>query len=102
MTALYWVTFRIASIGNYDARYQRLDNALSAITDDSKWWIESTSFYLFRAELDIDGVASVVAGALDLSHDLALVGMPEVKAARAIGATEDPDLFRLLPFAKKF
>ncbi|USA39635.1 hypothetical protein NCF86_00275 [Pelagerythrobacter marinus] len=102
MAKLFWVTFRIGDVGNYDARYQRLNEALASIADNSTWWVESTSFFLFQADTNIDGVAEAIACALDLDHDLALVGMPEYKSARAIGAIGDPDLYKLLPFAKKY
>ena len=101
MAEAFWVTFRIASTGDYDARYKKLNDDLSAISDSGKWWIESTSFYLFESALSIDDVAQTVANAFDPERDLALVGMPNFKSARAVGAITDGDLFKLLPFAKK-
>lgn len=100
MSAVYWVTFRIAERSNSGARYQALMDSLREITK-GPWWVESTSFVLFRSDLDIDDVALTVAACIDSTMDLALVGMPDFKSARAIGHTTDPDLFELMPFTKK-
>lgn len=100
MAETYWVTFRIADTGDYDSRYQQFVDAVRGVTD-AMWWTEPTSFILFRSNHGIDDIASALAAPLRLSEDLAVVGMPEFKDARAIGATKDGDLFKLMPFTKK-
>ncbi|GLS02778.1 hypothetical protein GCM10007859_28090 [Brevundimonas denitrificans] len=99
--ATYWFTFRIADIGDHGARYDRLHKAAHAMSEGGKWWVESTSFYVFDSQLNIDDVAAGVKAAIDPDHDLALVGMTDVKSARAVGAVQDSDLFGLIPFAKR-
>lgn len=99
--ATYWITFRIAETSNYSQRYDKLMDNLRELAGSSHWWVESTSFVVFESAQDIDGVAASVKATLDPSKDLALVGMPEFKSARIIGASTDKDLFNLIPFVKK-
>lgn len=99
MANVYWLTFRIEQVGNHTTRYDRLMNAVSDLTGGS-WWVEPTSFVLFRSESSIDQVAAAISAELDTDRDLALVGMPEFKSARAVGAIRDQDLFKLMPFTK--
>lgn len=97
--AAYWLTFRIEQDSTYSTRYEKLIDAIRGIA--SKWWIEPTSFLLFESSLGIDQVASTVKSAINPRTDLALVGMPDYKSARIIGASTDDDLFDLMPFTKK-
>lgn len=99
--ATYWLTFRIADQGDYDARYDRLHKTVFELANGGKWWVESTSFYLFDSPSTISEAAAKISGALDTDCDLALLGMTEVKSARAIGAVTDQDLFELVPFARR-
>lgn len=94
----YWITFRIADHGNYQARYDALHLAIHERTD--KVWEESSSFILFRSEHTIDQLASAVERALDTDIDVALIGMTEVKSARIVGDWSDPDLTELIPFVQ--
>ena len=96
----YYVTFRIADVGDYDHRYETLVEEIRQIAH-KVWWTEPTSFILFPSTLSIDEVAAVVAQAMDLRVDIAVVGMPEVKSMRVIGANEDQTIYDLVPFAKK-
>ena len=95
----YWLTFRIHENSGYSSRYDALMDSLRSHA--TSWWLESTSFVLFSTANNIDQVASSVKAALDPSIDLALIGMPDFKSARVIGASTDPDLFKLMPFTKK-
>lgn len=97
MANLYWVTFRIAEVGNDDARRAAMLDAVKETTA-GKWWTEPTSFVLFESSLSIDQLATVLKGAIDLDRDIVLIGMPHFKDARVIGNVEDADLFELLPF----
>lgn len=95
----YWLTFRIHDSGNSQERrddlYKALDNLSSA------WWIEPTSFVVFESDSSADAIASKVKGAFDPSIDLALLGMTDFKTARLIGASEDTDIFQMIPFLKR-
>lgn len=97
----FWVTFRIKKVGNYDARYEALKAAISSVLEDRRWWVEPTSFIVFRSRKTIDQVAAAVKSALDTSADMALIGMTEVIDARVIGHLEDPELFDFMPHAKR-
>ncbi|WP_340646009.1 hypothetical protein [Phenylobacterium sp.] len=99
MSNLYWLTFRIAQVGNHTARYDGLTGAVGSIAT-MPWWVEPTSFILFQAQQNIDEVAAIISGEIDVSTDLALLGMPLFKSARAIGAITDQDLFKMMPFTK--
>lgn len=99
--ATYWLTFRIADQGDYSGRYDALHHAVFEAAKGGKWWTESTSFYVFESPLNAQEVAAKIRGAINPQTDLALLGMPEFKVAKAIGAVEDEDLFNLIPFAKR-
>lgn len=91
----YWLTFRIAQVGNYDERYQSLHEAVMELAGP-KWWTEPTSFYAFNSALDIDGVASVVKEQIDARYDVALIGRIGFKAYRLVGGNDD-DAFEFFP-----
>jgi len=99
--AVYWLTFRIKKVGDYDARYEALKAAVLAVKEGPKWWVEPTSFILFKSQKNIDQVAAKIASALALNVDMALIGMPEVKDARVVGNLEDDDLLEFMPFTKR-
>jgi hypothetical protein len=99
--ATYWLTFRIADEGDYGHRYDQLHQTVFELTGGGKWWVEPTSFYVFESTLNADQVAGRIKSCLDEDYDLALLGMPNFKTARAIGAVKDQDLFDLIPFAKR-
>ena len=97
--AAYWMTFRINDDPGYAERYDGLIEAIRKLAE--RWWVESTSFILFESALSIDEVATIVKAEVDPTEDLALIGMPDYKSARAVGAVTDGDLFTLMPFTKK-
>jgi hypothetical protein len=97
--ATYWLTFRIAEDPDYAKRYERFVNAIEKIT--LKWWVEPTSFLLFESEHNIAQVAEAAKAAFNPRTDMALIGMPDFKSARLIGASTDHDIFDLMPFTKK-
>ncbi|MBA2125509.1 hypothetical protein DLM45_04620 [Hyphomicrobium methylovorum] len=99
MADVYWLTFRIHHDADYEHRYNRLVDLIQSLT--TKWWAEPTAFIVFRCDLDIDTLAGRVKAKIDPSKDLALVGMPDYKSARLIGASSDKDIFELMPFVKK-
>ena len=97
--AVYWLTFKLKEDGGYAMRYHALEEAVRS--NASRWWTESTSFLLFESAASIDDIAISVSSAINTDVDLALLGMPYVKSARAIGAIADEDLFKLMDFTKK-
>lgn len=97
--ATYWLTFRLAADASYDRRYEALVETVRNQT--KKWWLETSSFFLFESDGDIDAVAKSVKAAINPSTDIVLIGMPDYKSARIIGASTDKDLFELMPFTKK-
>jgi hypothetical protein len=98
--AVFWVTFRIKEVGDYGQRYEALKQAIIAVKADAKWWVEPTSFFLFRSQFNIDQIAARIKGALDLKVDLVLISTTEAQAARVVGKLEDPDLYVFMPYAK--
>jgi hypothetical protein len=95
MADKYWLTFRIAEVGNYGARYQALENCIQEMTG-AQWWKEPTSFYAFNSVLDIDGVAAAVGGAINRRYDVALIGRIGYKSYRLVGGS-DPDVRVFFP-----
>jgi hypothetical protein len=67
----------------------------------SKWWLEPSSFIVFSSSSDISVVASRIKDAINTAKDIVIVGMPDYKSARLIGANHDNDIFDLIPFIKK-
>lgn len=97
--AVYWLTFRIESNRDYDRRYMAVLEAVRQLTDTT-WWTEPTSFVVFKSAADIDTIAASIESEMG-PDDMALLGMPEFKSGRLIGASTDQDLFKLMPFVKK-
>lgn len=101
MADLYWMTFRLEDNGSWQRRYDALKSAISDCTAGGKWWVEPTSFFLFRSEVSIGDIAALVADAIDTDTDVALLAMTDYKSVRVIGTVSDTDLFSLWPAAKR-
>lgn len=97
--AAYWLSFRLESDNTYSERYDALVEAVRL--QSSKWWLETSSFFVFESANGIDSVASKVKAAINPSKNIILLGMPDYKAARLIGASTDEDILSLMPFIKK-
>lgn len=97
--AAYWISFRLADDRDYTQRYEALMEAIRQLS--TKWWTEPTAFIVFESASKIDAVATAVKQVIDEAVDIVLIGMPEYKDARAIGAIQDGDIFTLMPFTKK-
>lgn len=100
MAKNYWITFRIEENGSAASRRDALYEAVQSLTPDGKWWVEPTSFILFSSEEEIGSVADTVRAVIDESQDIVLIGMPDFKSARIIGAWTDQDLTKFLPFVR--
>lgn len=97
--AVYWMTFRLERDASYSDRYNALMEAVGSAC--TQWWIEPTSFVLFRSDESLDALASMVKSTINVRKDVALIGMTETKGARVVGTIADQDLFGLYPDAKK-
>lgn len=95
----FWISFRIADTNTYNDRYEALIETIRSVA--SKWWLEPSSFIVFSSSQKIDNIAASLKEAIDPEIDLAILGMPDYKSVRLVGLTEDPDIFKLIPFAKK-
>ncbi|MCT2557533.1 hypothetical protein N0B51_00915 [Tsuneonella sp. YG55] len=101
MADLYWLTFRLEKNGSWQRRYDALKSTISDCTTGGKWWVEPTSFILFRSEVAIGDIAALISDAIDTNTDVALLAMTDYKSARVIGTVRDADLFSLWPDAKR-
>lgn len=97
--ATYWLSFRIADDATYEDRYNAL--VASVNTASTKWWVETTAFLVFSSEMSIDDLSARIKRTINPAKDIVLIGMPDFKSARIIGAYQDPDIFELMPFTKK-
>ncbi|MFN3764510.1 MAG: hypothetical protein ACK4R3_02965 [Aliihoeflea sp.] len=96
--ATHWLSFRLADNSTYSERYDKL---LEAIRErSSKWWLETSAFLVFDTTHDIDQIAAAAKAAVDPRFDIVLIGMTDFKSARLIGASQDKDIFGLIPFVK--
>lgn len=96
--ATYWLSFRIKDDATYSERYNALVETVRV--NSSKWWLETSSFFVFNSSDGIDDLATAVKYAIDEAIDIVLIGMPDFKSARLIGANKDQDIFALIPFVK--
>ena len=97
----YWLSFRIADTASYERRYEALISAIGQVADQSCWWFETTSFYLFQSEHDIDAIAAHIGASINQSLDLVVIGKTDYKTGRVVGRCDDGDIFKLVPFMKK-
>lgn len=93
----FWITSRIESNASYDERYLALQEAIRQ--HSTRWWTESTSFYLFESASSIEDIARAVKPALG-KRDIALLGMIGFKGNWVVGPVSDNDLFTLIPNVK--
>lgn len=91
----YWTTFRIHDDASYRTRYDSLVKAIGEAADQTTWWSEPTSFFMFKSRFTIDDIAQHLKKAIAPDRDVVLLAMNEVKSARLIGTTNDRDIFRL-------
>lgn len=97
--AIYAISFRLDYDANYDARYERLTNAIRAEANGPRYWEESTSFMLLESSKQPGALAdSIVAGArFDAKRDLLVVIYLSGKVGHAIrGHYTDKDIIQLL------
>lgn len=95
----YWISFRINDDANYERRYDALNDAI--MSSASKYWAETTSFYLARSGLDIDALGRKLVSTLDTRVDLLIMREVGVNNARYAGTLKDQDYLEFFPNAKK-
>lgn len=97
----YWVSFRIAEIGDYQSRYDALHESVQEIIHPGRWWVETTSFYLFESAKGADAIATHLKSAINPARDLVLLGSVDKKICRVIGNNTDDDIYDIVDFAKR-
>jgi len=100
MTDTYYVAFRIGSGGNRDHRFDAMIDTIMDVSS-GKCWLEPSSFAVFASDLSSKAIVSRFSEVLDLDFDLAVVGMTEFKFMLIIGASNDTEIYDLVPGAKK-
>jgi hypothetical protein len=97
----YFVSFRIADIGNTGPIYRGLQDAIQSLAGSGPWWYETTSFYVFNSELSAAQIAAHLKSEIRPSMDILAVGSLTHKSGAVIGKCTDQDIFALAPFWKK-
>ena len=95
-----WVSFRLCDDAGYARTHEALAESLQRLST-SKWWFETTSFYIVDCPSGARGVTAEVTRILREDRDIAVVGSFGFKTCNVIGAVEDQDIFDLVEFAKK-
>lgn len=96
----YWISFRIADDGGREAVYDDLVQSCHEMASQLIWEA-TTSFITFNCELETSQVVRNIKSVIRPNRDLAVVGSFTHKICRVIGNNPDPDIFKLLEFAKE-
>ena len=97
----YWMSFRIKNDAGYADAYDSLVKAVGEVADQTNWWSETTSFYIFQSENSTDQIANHLKQSIRPDRDLIVLGLPNYKGGRVIGKCDDQDIFDLFPGMKK-
>lgn len=99
----YWLSFRIADQTangkTYNERYEAFKDSVEALS--TTLWNETTSFYVFESEFDINALSTVLQAEIDESVDLFLIRQLDSQSARICGANRDHSIFVLMPYLKQ-
>lgn len=100
---IYWLSFRLHKSDGYERTYdQRLqdlnDEIKAASGDGANWWLETTSFFIFRSSESLDTIVARVRRAIDDDVDLVVLRKMNNQSGRVIGACKDKDIFKLVPY----
>ena len=105
MANTYWLSFRLHDSDGYEKTYNKrleaLNDTIMEACGHARWWLETTSFYLFASAESTDQIATRVKRAIVEKVDLVVFGKTDFKAGRVVGNCQDPDIFDLVPFMKK-
>lgn len=100
----FWLTFRISDktvdSKTYDDRYQDLTNSIKSNVS-SKYWEQTTSFYVFDSDQTIDQLANTFKKLISISDDLFLIRELGRASAYICGKNDDADIYTLIPYLKK-
>lgn len=102
----YWLSFRLHDSDGWQDTYEDRRKALEKVVRDSSGdgpnlWLDSTSFFVFASDDDLDNLALKVKRAIAEQVDLVVIGMNDYLGGRVIGHIEDDDIFALIPSIKK-
>ena len=98
----YWLSFRIKDDAGYADSYDSLIEAIGKVADQTSWWLETTSFYIFKSDYSTDQIANHIKRSIRADRDLVILGMPNFRGGRVIGKYDDPDIFDLFPGMMEF
>ncbi len=106
MADTYWLSFRLHDSDGYERSYNERLNKLTAeikasCGNGSRWWFETTSFFVFASDEAIDTIVARIKRAIDTKVDLVVFGKTAYKTARAVGKLDDQDILTLIPDMKK-
>jgi len=96
----YWVSFRIENDRAYEERYQAFREAIDKAT--TKYWAETTSFYLASSHMEIDQFARVISAPLLANKDKLVVRYLAKDGSIYYGKIDHLDILKqFLPNIKK-
>jgi hypothetical protein len=104
--AEYWLSFRIHDSDGFEKTYEKRREALVeqirlASGDGSRWWFDTTSFFIFKSAESIDAIVTRVKKAIDQRVDLVVVRYLDQKTGRIVGHLNDRDILTLAPYFKE-
>lgn len=97
---IYFVSFKIAERGDYNSRYNKINEVFDMFTERSNWK-ETTSFAIFESSSKTADIADALEGAIDPRCDLVLLSSMDRKVCKIIGRNADAYIFDLVPFAEQ-
>ena len=102
----YWLSYRLQDSDGWDETYEERRKALEKVVRDSSGdgpnlWLDSTSFFIFASNDDIDEIVHKIKAAVEEDVDLVVIGMNDYLGGRVIGRCLDNDIFALIPSIKK-
>ncbi len=95
----YMASFRIAKFGDDNERRENLEAEI--LNSSTRHWKDTTSFLIVEVEDTIGNLAARAKQWIDTSMDVVLFRTLGTQDARVIGAVEDQDLFKLMPYCKR-
>ena len=98
-TRTFWVS-HLTSDGKRKSRTSREISSAIASLADGAVWNEGPSFYVFRSYATIGHIAYILRMQRRVK-DILVVGSFTHAECRIVGPYQDPQIFDLLPFAKK-
>ncbi|GAA0397853.1 hypothetical protein GCM10009093_25600 [Brevundimonas terrae] len=86
----YWISFRVAEVGNHQERRDSIYDAIETLPASSNLWEEPTSFAAFAtSENRISAVAQKLTAGLDSETDVLIIRKIDFKQTRVFGVYGD-------------